>query len=214
MDVLPARRILTVGILAALVTLVSPAAGSAALASAAPTPPGMQKPLLVFLENFQNSAGVSPIFVQTLADYPNGSVTPSVPGYVGATGVRYSADPQWNGEFCNGLIVSQSATSTKPELPQTDACSDNGWTEVRNLAGTLGKWQADPDYPYAGLVPGIGFMSNLAVSSYTEGTTGAGVQLSTQLAGARCPGTTIRRRSTSHRPTVGPMIPRIWTSRS
>jgi hypothetical protein len=147
---------------------------------AAPGTPGvMARPTVVLYEGFENSGPATATFVQTISDYVSAAGT--APGYVGVQGETYAADPQWNGQFCNGLIVSQSDVATIPAIDQTADCSTSGWNSSRNLAETLGLWAEDPDYPYP-LLPVPDPLTNNAVTAYTEGDSPPGLMASTVVA--------------------------------
>ncbi|MET1018264.1 MAG: hypothetical protein ABWX76_15690 [Leifsonia flava] len=150
------------------------------VATAQPGSPGtMEPPRLIQYEGFENAPPATDQFVQTLADYPNdGPIT--VPGYVGATGETYGADPQWNGQYCNGLIVSAVDSDDVPAAPQSTDCSAGGWHSSRSLAHTLGLWAENSDYPYSEL-PSRDALSNHAVTAYTEGDSPAGMMLETEI---------------------------------
>lgn len=151
-------------------------------AVAAPGSPGvMATPSLVSAENFQNAAEVTPTFVPTLAPY-----SPTVTGYVGAAGQTYTADPQWNGVDCNGLLVSYDAQDTVPSAPQVDPCLQDGWNRVQRLARALGNWENNAAYPYPITAPTQ--EANVAVTSYTQGSTGPGVMLATVATSGIIPG--------------------------
>lgn len=156
-------------------------ASASSTASASPGTPGvMGAPTVVLYEGFEGPVPpVTPEFVQTIADYDDG-VAPPVPGYVGRGGERFSADPAWNGQFCNGLIVAGDDVSTVPTASQAAACLQDGWSQSRSLARTLGSWAADPDYPYPS-VPHAEPTTNHAVSSYTQGESPAGVMAATDV---------------------------------
>ncbi|MGW9158837.1 hypothetical protein [Microbacterium sp. NPDC055665] len=152
---------------------------SGAPAAAVPGTPGvMAAPTVILYEGFEGPVSpATPDFVQTIADYDDG-VAPPVPGYVGTSGERYRADPAWNGQFCNGLIVAGDDVSTVPTASQASDCEQDGWNQSRVLAETLGAWTSHPDYPYPA-VPRPEPGANHAVSSYTQGESPAGVMAAT-----------------------------------
>ena len=156
-------------------------ASVASTAAASPGTPGvMRAPTVVLYEGFEGPVSpATPEFVQTIADYDDG-VAPPVPGYVGHGGELYSADPAWNGQFCNGLIVAGDDVSTVPTASQAADCLQDGWNQSRSLARTLGSWAAHPDYPYPS-VPRAEPTANHAVSSYTQGGSPAGVMAATEV---------------------------------
>ncbi|PRB17195.1 hypothetical protein CQ042_05125 [Microbacterium sp. MYb62] len=170
------RSISVVGATATIVVVVIVGASPA---SAAPGTPGvMGSPAVVLYEGFDApTPPATADFVQTIADYDDGVAAP-VPGYVGRNGQQYRADPAWNGQFCNGLIVSRDDVDTVPVASQAVACQQSGWNQSRDLAETLGLWAADPDYPYPA-VPRPAPTANRAVSSYTQGDSPAGVMAAT-----------------------------------
>lgn len=138
----------------------------------------MAAPTVVLYEGFEGPVPpATPEFVQTIADYDDG-VAPPVPGYVGRNGELYRADPAWNGQFCNGLIVAGDDLSTLPTASQAADCQQSGWNQSRGLAETLGAWASDPEYPYPA-VPRPEPGANHAVSSYTQGDSPAGVMAAT-----------------------------------
>lgn len=141
----------------------------------------MAAPTVILYEGFESPVPpATPEFVQTIADYDDG-VAPPVPGYVGTSGERYRADPAWNGQFCNGLIVAGDDVSTVPTASQASDCLQTGWNQSRGLAETLGSWASDPDYPYPA-VPRPEPGANHAVTSYTQGQSPAGVMAATLVA--------------------------------
>ncbi|MEJ3403954.1 hypothetical protein WDJ51_04355 [Rathayibacter sp. YIM 133350] len=161
--------------------LVVAVSGGVGASVAEPGSPGtMAAPRLVLYEGFENAPPTTATFVQTIDDYPD-SAAPTVPGYVGATGQTYDADPGWNGEFCDGLIVTAQDPTPHPDVPQAADCSGAGWSDSLDLAETLGLWAADPDYPYPGLV-GRDPLTNHVVTAYTEGDPPPGVMVSTSVA--------------------------------
>ncbi|WP_036304173.1 MULTISPECIES: hypothetical protein [unclassified Microbacterium] len=172
-----ARRSLPfLGATAALGVII---ASGASTATAAPGSPGvMGAPTVVLYEGFEGPVPpATPEFVQTIADYDDG-IAPPVPGYVGRNGKLYRADPAWNGQFCNGLIVAGDDVSTLPTASQAADCQQSGWNQSRGLAETLGAWASDPEYPYPA-VPRPEPGANHAVSSYTQGDSPAGVMAAT-----------------------------------
>jgi hypothetical protein len=138
----------------------------------------MEAPSVVLYEGFEGTVPpATPEFVQTIADYDDG-VAPPVPGYVGRSGEVYRADPGWNGQSCNGLIVAGDDVTTVPTASQASECLQSGWNQSRSLAETLGSWAAHPDYPYPA-VPRPEPGANHAVSSYTQGESPPGVMAAT-----------------------------------
>jgi uncharacterized repeat protein (TIGR01451 family)/LPXTG-motif cell wall-anchored protein len=127
--------------------------GSAAPAVAVPGTPGTpQAPTVVFDENFNNRADLTPIV--------------RLDQYVGATGQTYTAEQEWL-TFCNGWI----SAFAQPEAPaaQVADCNtaagqggQNSWNSTQQLSWALGAYRgaARPDY-------------NFAVSAYTANNPGA-----------------------------------------
>lgn len=166
------------GVSAAIaVTLLS---GVPSAAGAPGTPGLMAAPTVVLYEGFEGSTPPATAeFVQTIADYDDGLAAP-VAGYVGHSGQHYTADPAWNGQYCNGLVISAGDVDAVPVASQAAACLQAGWNQSRALAETLGSWATDPDYPYP-TVPRPDPEANHAVSSYTQGDSPAGVMAATDV---------------------------------
>lgn len=137
------------------------AAGAASLAAVAVgaypavTVAAPQAPTVVYLEDFQNRPGPTPIV--------------RLDQYTGAGGQTYTADPQWL-DNCNGWIASRSqptdaaAQSTDCEVAGMPVPGgQHWWNSVQQLSYALGvhSGAADPN-------------NNFAVSAYTAADPGAG----------------------------------------
>ncbi|MFD9717094.1 hypothetical protein [Streptomyces sp. NPDC059076] len=118
-----------------------------AVVRAAPGTPGVpQDPVAVFLEDFENGTGPTPILLDE---------------YVGAPPVNatYTADPNWlDPAQCNGIILSESGE----DQPDCESASSVAMLDLRDMAGVLGQvgGSADPTV-------------NHAVSAWTAGSPGA-----------------------------------------
>ncbi|GAA4360518.1 DUF7927 domain-containing protein [Angustibacter luteus] len=180
----------------ATVAVVAADVANPAPAQAAPGSPGvMEAPSLSYFENFENiPTENTSTFVQTLADYPNGAAPGSPgfqPGYVGRTGMTYTADPQWNGQFCNGLVMRATTpkTDTTTPLPSaasaaacaTTAPANEFWTRLRYMAADMGTYVHSAAWPYTSFLAGSGQpasdLDNHQVAAFTNGNPGNGTEL-------------------------------------
>src|SRR5215471_9917193 len=132
--------------IAALLLSLSVAGAHLTTALAAPGTPGVPgPPIPVFVENFENAVGISPVILTS---------------FVGATGQTYTADPAWL-QNCNGVIVTFSNPNTA--LAQS-GCTGNtaaqnqiAFASVRQMAWALGSFE------------GVAPTTNHAVTAYTDG---------------------------------------------
>ncbi|WP_336660341.1 DUF7507 domain-containing protein [Leucobacter sp. USHLN153] len=151
----PARRrrlgfLSQLSAIAIALAVVAAGGGSLAaptLATAVPGTPGDPQPgTEVFMEDFEAGASDSPVLVSN---------------YVGATGQRYAADPQWLTN-CNGLVgrfsMGPGAGWTNCPRHLGSGQQDIAISRVRQLAYALGQ--------HAGAASPNG---NYAVSSYSDG---------------------------------------------
>ncbi|MBN8885123.1 MAG: DUF11 domain-containing protein [Rudaea sp.] len=114
------------------------------------TPGTAQAPTVVYLEDFQNRPGPTPIV--------------KLNAYTGTTGQTYTADPAWL-TLCNGWIASanQSITSAAPIADCANV--QNSWNSTQQLSDALGMFRGENATNAA---------NNYAVSAFTSGDPGAG----------------------------------------
>jgi uncharacterized repeat protein (TIGR01451 family) len=140
-------------------------AGSGAAYATVPGKPGVpQPPTPLYTEDFSHqdatSAGIS------LPNYTGAPGTVYVPGVSGASSQTYYADPNWDGKDCDGWILNGSS----PLPPASSNCTTADWSALKTLVGALGTFQ--------GMTTSAA-SANQALSEYTDGNPGAGVEFQT-----------------------------------